>query len=291
MPVQSELSTGEVVLRSAASSLRLNPGLGGAVCEFLWRDIHVLRPAAKGSASDPFAYACFPLVPYANRIAQGRFAFGGRSVRLEPNWEGSPHPLHGQGWRRPWRVVEATQTMARLALEGGGDGWPWVYSAQQTYELSADALKLTLELQNLADLAIPAILGIHPYFPNAAKARLQAELPLVWMTNDEILPIEKVPTPGPWSFSKERAVNTVILDHCFEGWNGLAEMRWPNHRLKISATHCNCLHVYAPLDGGFFCVEPQTAAAGAIERGEYESIALQPGATVTMSVRFEVGAT
>ena len=48
--------------------------------------------------------ACFPLVPYANRIANGRFAFAGDEVQLRRNWDRDPHPLHGQGWRSAWTI-------------------------------------------------------------------------------------------------------------------------------------------------------------------------------------------
>ena len=56
--------------------------------------------------------ASFPLVPYVNRIRDGRFTFRGREVRLAPNMAGDPSPLHGQGWLSPWTVEEPDERRA-----------------------------------------------------------------------------------------------------------------------------------------------------------------------------------
>ena len=42
--------------------------------------------------------ACYPLVPFSNRIANGRLVFDGQRFKLEPNWPGVRHPMHGEGW-------------------------------------------------------------------------------------------------------------------------------------------------------------------------------------------------
>jgi aldose 1-epimerase len=87
------------VLELAAGDYRLvlQPEIGGSVAGFHWRDEPVFRPACGPSVLDA---ACFPLAPFSNRIAHGRFRFGGREVALAPNFPDSdhPHPLHGFGW-------------------------------------------------------------------------------------------------------------------------------------------------------------------------------------------------
>ena len=49
--------------------------------------------------------ACYPLVPFSNRIANGRLVFDGQAFKLEPNWPGVRHPMHGEGWARSWDVA------------------------------------------------------------------------------------------------------------------------------------------------------------------------------------------
>ena len=55
--------------------------------------VDLLRRAPDG-ADDPLAMASFPLVPYANRIAQGRFAFDGADHQLPRNFGDHPHSIH-----------------------------------------------------------------------------------------------------------------------------------------------------------------------------------------------------
>ncbi|HTY94753.1 MAG TPA: aldose 1-epimerase [Steroidobacteraceae bacterium] len=279
-----------MVLRNADGRLTLDAAHGGAIRDFSWRGLAVLRPAAAGTGSDPFATACFPLVPYANRIAHGRFAFAGRSVQLRRNWDRDPHPLHGQGWRCAWSIGNATATRAVLTYDGGGDDWPWRYRAEQGFALLEDGLEVRLSIENRSGSAMPGMLGLHPYFPAAGVASVAARTRTLWLTDAEALPVEAVPTPPEYSFDAPRPPTAVALDHCFDDWDGVASVRWPDRALTVTATGCRSLHVYAPAGGDFFCLEPQTAAAGALNRGSGEVARLAPGERLEMRVRFSLEA-
>lgn len=241
-----------VRMQQGNTLLTLDPVCGGAIREFTWRDRQILRSASPLANDDPFELACFPLVPYANRIANGRFEFDGRSVSLASNSDPSVHPLHGQGWLAPWEIVSTTASSAALVFDGGGNEWPWRYRAQQQFELHDDALKIDLSVQNLADAPMPAMLGLHPYFCDAAHAQLQAKPPRVWLADDACLPVEEAASPAAWRFDAPRAVNTIALDHCFTGWDGVAKITWPGRVITIHAQNCGFLHIYAPAGKKFF---------------------------------------
>ena len=281
-------SGGFVVLELQGLQLTLDPRRGGAIRAFNWRGQDVFRPTPAGAGEDPFDCACFPMVPFVNRVAQGRFDFGARAVRLESNWSGDPHPLHGQGWRRPWSVVSAAAARATLRFEGGADEWPWRYRCEQHFHLQPEGLSIELSLENLSEETMPAMLGLHPYFPGAAHARLEAQLPRVWLTDGAALPQQEVSTPLAWSFTPARAVQTVPLDHGFTGWNGSATLHWPGRTVSVVAAGCGFLHVFVPRGKDFFCVEPQNAAPGALGRGE--ALRVAPGERTAIRVQFMVGA-
>jgi aldose 1-epimerase len=268
-----------LLLRHENTQLILDAARGGAILEFSWRDRPIFRPTPRGAGADPFALACFPMVPYANRIAHGRFNFGARAVHLRGNWGEHPHPLHGQGWRSPWQVSAATTSSALLVFEGGADEWPWHYLAEQHLQVKDSVLSIRLSIENLAKSPMPVMLGLHPYFCNPHQARLHAKTPRVWLTVD---------TPLDWSFDRTRAISAVPLDHCFTHWNGAAVIRWPDLTVDIRATHCSYLHVYAPSGEDFFCVEPLSAAVGALQRNE--AAVVQPGERFAIQVSFAVGA-
>jgi aldose 1-epimerase len=276
-----------LVLRDHAMRLTLAPRVGGAIREFKWRSQDLLR-AAEPDADDPLQMACFPMVPFVNRVAGGRFSFGGRAVQLRRNWSADPHPLHGQGWRTAWMVVDASDSQATLCFEGGGDEWPWRYRCEQRFALLQSGLSIELSLENTSDTPMPAMLGLHPYFPGAAQARLLARLPRIWLTDSAALPREEAPTPPDWRFDPARAVNAVPLDHCLSGWDGVATLRWPDRRVSVTASNCPYLHVYTPAGRDFFCIEPQSAPPGALSRGEARVVA--PGERFAISVQFAPGA-
>jgi aldose 1-epimerase len=100
--------------------------------------------------------------------------------------------------------------------------------------------------------------------------------------------LEAVPTPPEWNFAAGRAVREVALDHGFVGWSGNAVMGWPDRTVTLTAPECRFLHVYTPKNRGFFCVEPQNAAPGALNRGEAAVVA--PGERARIRAHFAVGA-
>src|SRR3954466_2792870 len=103
-------SEASVELSAGRLRLSLGPSIGGAISTFDWqgegRSRPILRPC-NTRLENVLDAACFPLVPYVNRIRGGRFSFRGQEVQIAPNMAGDPSPLHGQGWLNRWRVEEA----------------------------------------------------------------------------------------------------------------------------------------------------------------------------------------
>jgi aldose 1-epimerase len=244
-----------LALGNDALSLTLAPGVGGAIAGFSCRGRPVLRPAiGEGRYADQLA--CFPLVPFSNRVRDGSFAYGGRILHLPRN-HFDPHPLHGDGWQARWQIAEAAAARASLTYEhAGAAGWPWRYRAEQRFVLDARGLAVSLRLSNLADEPFPAGLGFHPYFPRAG-ARLRTQLRMVWLADEAKLPTEPVPVPPEWDFSQSLPVDGLDLDHCFTGWCGEAVIDWPYGSCRLTAPPpLDKLVIYVPPGQDFFCVEP-----------------------------------
>ena len=70
---------GEGMIELVAGDLRvmLDPETGGAIAAFTWRDVALLRPVSdpRLGAQHERAVAGYPLIPFANRVADGRFSF------------------------------------------------------------------------------------------------------------------------------------------------------------------------------------------------------------------------
>ncbi|HZB90256.1 MAG TPA: aldose 1-epimerase [Stellaceae bacterium] len=268
------VGNGLITLTSGMAFCQVAPGAGGAVAAFWWeangRRIDWLRPAApaavaRGDAED---LACFPLVPYSNRIRDARFLFCGREIVETPADDGKRHALHGHGWRRDWTVAERGENRLVLEYEHAAAGWPWSYRARQSFALSAGALEITLELENRSDGLMPAGLGFHPYFPRTPEARLSARTDGVWLTDGDVMPTERRPVPGEWRLAEGRRIADLALDNVFTGWDGEAVVTWPERgaHLRLAATQplLSFLVLYTPPGRDFFCVQPVSHVADAV---------------------------
>lgn len=270
----SVVDTGVVTLGSGDARCEIAPGAGGAVAGFWWEAaggrIDWLRPAssaavARGNAGE---MGCFPMVPYGSRIRDARFMFCGREVVETPPDGAGRHALHGHGWRRDWRMVERGPDRLVLEYDHEPGAWPWLYRARQSFVLSPEGLELTLELENRSEGLMPAGLGFHPYFTRTPEASVTASTTGVWLTDAEIMPTERTSVPPAWDLSAGRRVADVALDNVFTGWSGEAVVTWPERRarLAISATQplLSFLVVYTPRARDFFCVEPASHCADAL---------------------------
>ena len=110
-----------MLLRAGEWEADVRPKIGGAIAQLRLRGVDVLRPFP-GSSINPLDASCFPLVPFCNRIAQARFAFGGRDVTMRPNHAPEPHRLHGISWHRPWSLIEVSETRQQIAHHHDGHG-------------------------------------------------------------------------------------------------------------------------------------------------------------------------
>src|SRR5258708_40196566 len=141
--------TRPVNLRCGDFAAEVWPEHGGAIASFRYGPRALLRPTGRQQRYLPTDLASFPLVPYSNRIANGRFQFAGRSCELPRNCTGFELPLHGVGWIRSWSEQERQAERCGLRLEHRGDAeWPWPFTATQDIALKESGLEIRLSLIN-----------------------------------------------------------------------------------------------------------------------------------------------
>lgn len=234
--------------------------------------------------------ASFPLVPYANRIAHGRYAVEGQSYKLPLNFGDQPHSIHGFGWQTPWATRETAEAEARLVQTHAGDaGWPWPYQAEQRFALTPLQLSMSLSLTNKGQGAMPAGLGFHPYFVADAATRLQFDAQGLLLATLDMLPEREAAADmlGDWSQPAEVAGETLI-DNAYGGWSGVAAiLRGDGIAITMRAAGAPWLHLYRPPSEAFFCLEPVSHSPDAINRDGMDM--LPPGATTTLTMTLSIG--
>jgi aldose 1-epimerase len=238
-------------LRHAALHMSLRPELGGCM-EGLWfQGLPVLRSSAPGTLANVRQSACYPLVPYSNRIANAHLLWNGTQYPLLKNFAGEAHAIHGVGWQKPWQLLEVGASSATLGLEHRPDGsWPFAFDALQTFRLQDNALEITLSITNPSPSAAPVGLGWHPYFTKHADSAVQFAATGLWEMGGDKLPTHRTPSPG-----LDRPCAQLMIDNCFDGWSGSAIVTDSQLTTRL-ASDLRCLVVYTEPSKDFIAVEP-----------------------------------
>jgi aldose 1-epimerase len=249
--------------------LNVAPLAGGGIARLDWNGLPLLRPAIEGAvaAREPLGLSSFPMTPYVSRITDGVFTWGDVTTNIPPNMEGGAHPLHGIGWRKPWDIVEQSDTHIALSLNHAGDqDWPWAFTTQQDFVLHLNYVEHRLSVTSNDNRPFPSSLGPHPYFNNK-DATIAFDAEALWQISGESLPTHKDRPPVVDALATGTKADRLELDHCFEGWDGQATISWPSHKVRIEASAqlgsktlpVTRLQLYTPLGQDFFCLEPVTA--------------------------------
>ncbi len=184
-----------LVLRNAHVHAEILPDFGAALSRLDYVGgvdavpVPVLRPFVpdeEDTAPRPNQLACFPLVPWSNRM-DGGFTCDGQTYQIPPNRPDIPYPMHGDGWKLPWEVVMASDTQVVLILDRRA-GTPFSYHAQLSYSLAGRAVHVSLEVINVGPVPLPFGLGLHPWIPRTPGVTLQAPARQVWLATEDSMP-------------------------------------------------------------------------------------------------------
>ncbi len=275
-----------VELHVGALRLALRPDLGGCIAGLWHHDVPVLRSTDPARLQAARQSAAYPLVPYSNRIGFRRFSWEGRDYTTLPNFDDSPHSLHGVGWTGAWQLESSSAIGAVLKFMHTGDAaWPFAFAARQVFSLTADHASVRMVFTNTAELAQPVGLGWHPYFVKRERSHLQIDLSDRWENGASGLPVRKVAQPGI-----DSDVASLRADNCFEGWQGPALIRDDTFSLQLSSS-MHRLVIYTPYDRDYFCVEPVSHVSDAIHMAEPASRGLRivpPGGSIEASMTLRV---
>ncbi|HUG46607.1 MAG TPA: aldose 1-epimerase [Sphingomicrobium sp.] len=291
------MTNSRLSLSSESLELELAPSTGGSISGLSWVDGGEQTPVLRRSPARlerVLDAASFPLVPFANRIAGGCFTFRDRQIRLAPNMEGDPSPLHGQGWTSSWQVRSSTQTEAVLCFEHEPGEWPWAYEASQHLQLAGSALHLRLTCRNLSDEAMPCGLGFHPFFRCGRQTNIQTQVEEVWTVDDDVLPLDRVPATGRYSIFDDPVCGRD-LDNGYGGWSGralLTDPGWP-FEIELSSGQARYFQLYSPAQGALIAAEPVTHANAALNEPEEQWASLgirilEPGVEMALDARISV---
>lgn len=237
--------------------------------------------------------ASFLMVPYSNRIENGKFSFRGREYSLR---NPEKHAMHGDTRGRPWKTEKRAPEEVCFSFRSADCAdvnWPWPFDAQADFAVAGNRFVQRLRLWNRGSGEMPAGFGWHPYFSRhltrpGEPVLLQMRYASIFPdANDNRIPSgPAAPTDAARNFAAKKELRPEqFLDMCCRGYDGRGSIEWPESgvSLEFSCTpNLGHLVVYNPGEKPYFAVEPVTNATNGVNllaRGDQESgvVVLQPG--------------
>jgi len=183
--------------------------------------------------SGPTGFQGQLLLPWPNRVGDGRYVFTGVEHRLEINEPERDTALHGLAYALPWLPLEIGPDRARLSCTlDGAPGYPFRLELSAVHELDAAAgLTITLAARNTGGTPAPYGAGAHPYLavaPPLDEAVLRLPAASRLPADERLLPAgPPEPVEGTeHDFRSARPIGGAVFDTAFtdldRGPDGLA---------------------------------------------------------------------
>jgi aldose 1-epimerase len=261
----------------------LRAGLGGCVAGMWFGGVPVLRsaPAVRAGRES----ACFPLVPFSNRVADAQLRWNGRTHALARNFPPEPHAMHGIGWQRPWDTVQCDSRSATLRLAHAGDAhWPFDFTSEQRFRVDGQSVRIALEMTNTGSAPSPAGLGWHPYVVKRAGARVSLRARGRWETDQRSLPTHRTEVDG-----LDADCDLLVVNHAFDGWHGAAVLKDAALCVSITSTLSRLVLSTQP-SKDFVAIEPVSHVPDSFSRADASmgTVVLGPGETFGAEMTIEV---
>lgn len=275
--------------------------VGGGIRAFTVGGRDVLEPYPVDAASDG-AHGSL-LIPWPNRIADGRYRFDGIEHQLALSEPARQNAIHGLVRWRSWTCTTHEPDRVELGTRiHPMTGYPFLLDLRVVYSLDDAGLTVTTTATNAGDRACPYGVGQHPYLSPGAGSidacRLQLDA-ATRHTTDEArqLPTGTEAVKGTaFDFRAPRRLGNQAIDHAFTDLarddRGRAWVRLTGPDGRTAELWVDHLHPFIQLYTGDTLdparrrtglgAEPMTCPPNAFASGEH-LVRLAPGGSHTTS--------
>lgn len=237
------------------------------------------------------------LMPWPNRIRDGRYTFDGREQQLPINEVERGTALHGLVRWVPWQLVEHTgDTVTQQVLVYPQQGWDGTVRCTISHRVSERGLTVLIGCENVGDTAVPFGYAAHPYFTlgqdSVDEIVISAPASSYLEVDDRLLPVAVRPVDGlPEDLRTEAPLGTrnfdtaftdLALDQEFQAWR-IRLSRGDRETYLWGDSQHRWIQIYTGADRRDLglAVEPMTCGPDAFntEATSTGLIVLQPGET------------
>ena len=141
------------------------------------------------------------LIPWPNRIRDGRYEFGGATQQLALTEPARHNASHGLARHVPWTLTEHTSDSVTLTvILYPQPGWPGTLRASLRYTLDDDGLNIAVAATNIGSTDVPFGYGAHPYLTvgeqNVDEVTITVPAASYLTVDDRLLPRSVEPVEG-----------------------------------------------------------------------------------------------
>ena len=167
-----------------------------------------------------------PLVPWPNRLRDGRYRFDGTEHQLPLTEPEKHNAIHGLLRWRAWRPVEVSTDRVEMGVRlHPMPGYPFALDVRVAYQLAADGLTVSTTATNVGGPhPAPYGYGQHPYLSpgtgtiDACTVQLPAATRI--RSDGRGLPAGREPVEGtPFDFRAGRRLGSLQIDSAFTDLN------------------------------------------------------------------------
>jgi len=244
----------------------------------------------------PQAHMGKVLLPWPNRIANGRYRFAGQILLPAINDRASGAAIHGLLAWHNWHIARQSSCEVVLtAFLPPNYGYPFMLSAEVTWSLDSTAgLQARISATNIGDTPAPYGAGVHPYLTCNLDPvdRCDLQLPASRIFNPETRQYADVAGTA-LDFSHPHSIGDTCIDHSFAllsratPWEVRLTSPIQNMAVWLRASQ-PWIQVYSgeKLNRAGLAVEPMSCPPDAFNSG-IDVVQLSPGETHQLS--FAIG--
>ena len=211
-----------ITLTNGLVSVVVDPKAGGRIAQITYADTELLMSDGDtNAAGNTLGWGCYPMVPFAGRLRNGKFEWSGKQWLTKKNH--GPHAIHGTTVARAWDVVSADNNAVQLQIaldDGTGELWPFGgvcthtirikenTGSEQTYRHTE--VSFTLRIHG-ATPGSPLQLGWHPWFVKPTQHEFSFAHMYVRDSEGIAVPSRVSLMPPPWDDCFTGALTNPIM--------------------------------------------------------------------------------
>ncbi|MBM0236761.1 aldose 1-epimerase family protein [Micromonospora sp. ATA32] len=239
------------------------------------------------------------LAPWPNRIRDGAYTFGERSLQLTLTEPARNNAMHGLVNWVPWQLEEQSADAVTVGYDlPPQPGYPWALRLRTRWSVGVDGLRAEHEATNLGAEPAPFGFSMHPYLrlPGVTVEEMSLRVPgrTRLLLDGRLLPIAATGVAGTeYDFSAPRRIGDAVLDLAFgevvrdDDGGSAVTLAGPDDSAAVRIWADGEFHWWQVFTGDTLtgerhrrsvAVEPMTCPPDAFRSGK-DVITLEPGKT------------